>query len=59
MGKWRSRIEFLARAGEASIPPGWQFNLLSDVLGVTSRIKNATEGNFPGPFFTQDAPDRP
>lgn len=38
MDGWRSGIEFLARAGEASTPPGWQFNLLSDVLGVTSLV---------------------
>ena len=67
MDERRSGIEFLTRAGEVPTPPGWQFNLLSDVLGVTSlvdelnnpRIGNATEGSLLGPFFTEDAPDRP
>lgn len=67
MDEWRGGIEFLTRAGEASSPPGRQFNLLSDVLGATAlvdrlnnpRIGNATEGSLLGPFFTEDAPDRP
>jgi hypothetical protein len=61
--EWRSGIEFLTNAGEASTP---QFNQLSNVLGVTGlverlnnpRIGNATESSFLGPFFTEDAPDR-
>ncbi len=52
--------------GETSITRGRQFNLFSDVFGVTAlveginnpRVGNATESTLLGPFFTEDAPDR-
>jgi len=64
--EWRSGIEFLTLMGETSITRGRQFNLFSDVFGVTAlveginnpRVGNATESTLLGPFFTEDAPDR-
>ncbi|KAI5123963.1 hypothetical protein M0805_006375 [Coniferiporia weirii] len=65
--EWTKAIEFLTRAGKESTEFKNEFVLLSDCLGLSALLDEinhpkppgCTESCEPGPFFTNDAPEKP
>lgn len=61
--EWRAAIDFLTDTGQACGPNRQEFVLLSDVLGLSSRLEmdgadGATEGTVLGPFYVPGSPFR-
>ena len=65
--EWLSAIDFLTYAGRMCDDKRQEFILLSDALGVSmlvdainhQRAEGATETTVLGPFYVEDAPERP
>jgi len=63
--EWMTTLNFLYDCGQISTPERHEFILLSDVLGWSALVDmintkgGATEGSNLGPFYLDDAPEKP
>jgi hydroxyquinol 1,2-dioxygenase len=63
--EWMTVLNFLYDCGKISTPERHEFILLSDVLGLSALVDmvntrgGATEGSNLGPFYLNDAPEKP